>query len=263
MPAEAAQSRATAPEDRLVAAFSSAQALVVWKSPEGRVMLASAGNDGMIRRWDFSTGAQIDAPLSSQGYVNFLTAWTGPDRSTVLVSASADGIRRWDAASGIEKPLIGRLDATTVAAWLSADGHMMLATGGEDGTIRRWDATTGTEIGKPLTAHHPKGVTALVAWTASDGRLMLASGGKDATIRRWDATTGTEVGISPIRGRFRSLRSHGIDSLAAWKGPDGHVSLVCHSPSHQSGILRLDATTGAEISNPRKPSLSSLSVFLR
>ncbi len=252
MPAEAAQSRATGPEDRLVAALGSVQELVAWKSLEGQVMLASAGNDGTIRRWDFTTGAEIGAPLSTQTYVYFLTAWTGQDGTTVLASASRDGIRRWDAASGIEKPLIGHMDATTLAAWTSADGRMMLASGGEDGTIRRWDATSGTEIGEPLSAHHPKGVTALVAWTAPDGKPMLASGGKDGTIRRWDATTGAQVGISFIRGRFRSLRSHGIDSLAAWKGPDGHVTLVCRSPSH-GGILRLDATTGAKIRKPRRP----------
>src|ERR1700722_4838113 len=136
MPAEEPQSRATRPEDRLVAAFGSVHALAFWKSPEGQVMLASYGSDGTIRRWDFTTGAETDPPLSSHGWVNFLTAWTGQDGKTMLASASDDGIRRWDAASGIEKPLIDHLDATPLYTWIREHRHTMLASGGRDGTDR-------------------------------------------------------------------------------------------------------------------------------
>ncbi len=69
------------------------------------------------------------------------------------------------------------------AVIFSRDGRL-LASAGDDGTIRFWEPATGTEL-FCLTAH--KSCVNTLAYSA-DGRI-LASGSCDCTIRLWDATT--------------------------------------------------------------------------
>jgi WD40 repeat protein len=52
--AEALTLRVTQRESRLVVAVGSIWALTSWTDANGRVMLASGGDDGTIRRWDAS-----------------------------------------------------------------------------------------------------------------------------------------------------------------------------------------------------------------
>lgn len=67
----------------------------------------------------------------------------------------------------------------------SLDGAV-LASGGEDGSIRLWDTETGAILGQPLTGHH-RGVFALAF--SSDGK-HLTSVSEDNTIALWDAQKG-------------------------------------------------------------------------
>ncbi|MGH3773979.1 MAG: WD40 repeat domain-containing protein, partial [Pseudonocardiaceae bacterium] len=67
-------------------------------------------------------------------------------------------------------------------AW-SPDGTRLL-TGGTDGIIRVWDATTA-ELLHQLTGH--TGGVHAVAWSPDGTRLL--TGGTDSTVRVWDATT--------------------------------------------------------------------------
>ena len=69
----------------------------------------------------------------------------------------------------------------------SPDGTR-LASAGDDGTVRVWDAATGQEA---LTL---KGHTAEVSSVAfSPDGTRLASAGDDSTVKVWDAATGQEA----------------------------------------------------------------------
>ena len=85
--------QASGQEDRLIAAPGSVISLVAWTSSDGHIILASAGADGTIRRWDATVGLPIGDPITSDpispgflGTVQTLAAWTGPDGHTMLAS---------------------------------------------------------------------------------------------------------------------------------------------------------------------------------
>jgi WD40 repeat protein len=237
------------------------RALTAWTG-RGGPMLASAGADGTIRRWDAITGAQVGGPMTGHtDWVRALAKWAGQD-GPMLASASDDGtIRRWDATTGAQvgesligrlnvgeslirrlnvgESLIGRLNwAQVLTAWTGPDGPM-LASAEADGTIRRWDATTGAQFGDPMTGD-TDWVWALATWTGPDGP-MLASASEDGTIQRWDATTGVQFG-NPMTGHTGSVRA-----LATWMGPDGPMLA---SASEDGTIRRWSATTGAQFGDP-------------
>ena len=170
--------------------------------------------------------------------------------------------------------------AAVDALAFSPDGRRIVS-GGDDGAIRLWDATTGHEIGVPLTGH--KKVVNSVAFS-SDGRRIV-SGGFDGTIRVWDVTTGREIGaplighdgvvysvaFSPDGRRIVSGGFDGTGTIRLWDVATGReigapftgdfdvVKSVAFSSDgsrivsgdHQDGTIRLwDATTGRQIGAP-------------
>jgi eukaryotic-like serine/threonine-protein kinase len=70
----------------------------------------------------------------------------------------------------------------------SPDGQT-LASAGDDGVIRFWDAITGQERGQ-LKGH--TGVVSAIAY--APGGKALASAGADGTVRLWDSATGDALG---------------------------------------------------------------------
>jgi WD40 repeat protein len=67
------------------------------------------------------------------------------------------------------------------------DGRDLLASGGNEGTVRLWDPGTGDE--RAAFDGHEHWVDA-VCVVRVDGRDLLASGGQDGTVRLWDPGTG-------------------------------------------------------------------------
>ena len=106
-----------------------------------------------------------------------------------------------------------------------SDGRTLLATGGEDATVRLWDPTTGTQVGDPLTGHTSR-VLAVVVVPLSGGRVLLATGSTDCTVRLWDPVTGAQVG-DPLTGHTDSVNAVAVVPL-----PDGRVLLATGSQDH-------------------------------
>jgi WD40 repeat protein len=228
-------------------------------------MVASAGNDRTIRRWDAATGTAIGEPLIGHtGSVLALTAWTDPGGRTTVASAGYDrAIWRWDAATGtaIGEPLIGHTGSVlALTAWTDSEGRTTVASAGYDGAIRRWDAATGTPLGEPLTGHTGS-VRALTTWTDPNGHTTLASAGNDGTIRVWDAATGDllrRVFVEPVglrgladRPAVRDLLDRRaltqvLANLLSWRptvpgGETGPSVVACEGPwgSGKTTIMRL------------------------
>jgi WD40 repeat protein len=87
------------------------------------------------------------------------------------------------------------------------DGAPIIVSGGEDGTICRWDARTSRSIGRPLKGTGWASVTSL-EFGVIDSVPVIVSGSDDNTIRRWDARRGQPIG-KPLEGHtgIKSPRS--------------------------------------------------------
>ncbi|SHN39432.1 WD40 repeat domain-containing serine/threonine protein kinase [Cryptosporangium aurantiacum] len=102
---------------------------------------------------------------------------------TVAVGRSDDTTVRVWTATGDESTLAGHSDAVRVV--LASAGDRILYTGGDDGTVRKWDVATGSCL--QVLGGHDGAVRALAA--TADGRCTLSLD-ETGTLRVWDDDTG-------------------------------------------------------------------------
>jgi WD40 repeat protein len=137
----------------------------------------------------------------------------------------------------------------SVAFGVGPEGSLLLASGGEDGTVRLWDPATGTQVGEPLAAHSGK-VLSVAFGAQPDGRLLLASGGADGIVRLWDPAAGI-----PLR-QLPTGHDWAVTSVAFGARPDGRLLLA--SGGSDMMVRLWDALTGDPVGEPIGPGLDSV-----
>ncbi|WP_436535217.1 nSTAND1 domain-containing NTPase [Actinoplanes sp. HUAS TT8] len=122
----------------------------------------------------------------------------------------------------------------------------VLASAGDDGTVRLWDPATALPVGAPMTGHRGP-VTAVCAVAGPGGRTLVATGGADGTVRLWDPATSTPVG-PPLFGHDGGV---GAICLVPGTGRTIDSGQVMLASGGGDGTVRLwDAGTGAPVGAP-------------
>jgi len=204
-------------------------------APDGG-SLASAGDDGTVRRWRLAgargdSGASASPAGTSRGHEGRVLAVAyAPDGSVLATGGGDHTVRVWQepaVAGGTDETArwgadgsatgFGHTDQVTAVAFSPLGG--LLATASLDGTARLWDlvpAGPGWELrqrGKPLVGH--LGKVLAVAFSPDGG--LLATAGTDHTALLWDLTgTATRPLGPPVDGH----RWH-VQALAF--SPDGRI----------------------------------------
>jgi WD40 repeat protein len=136
-------------------------------------------------------------------------AWS-PDGALLAAASAAGGITLYDAATGAAKhALAGHEDGANCLAW-SADG--ILATGGQDGFVRFWNALTGAQtagvkLGSAWVEH--------LAWRP-DGTLLFAAAGRKLVALRPDGSIAHTFADAP-----KTI------SAVAWRPDGGACATAC------------------------------------
>jgi RNA polymerase sigma factor (sigma-70 family) len=172
-------------------------------SPDGKT-LASGSDDQTVRLWDLATGKEVrqfksagavksvafspdGARLASASGEDLYPTWKNPKPAEACV---------WDVASGERLFRLEGHEGGVKSVAYSPDGKL-IATGGNDKTVRLWDADTGKER-RRLTDH--RGAVEAVAFSP-DGRTLASADGRvdptksqtDGAIRLWEVATGEKL----------------------------------------------------------------------
>jgi hypothetical protein len=153
-------------------------------SPDG-ALVAGGAQEGLVTVWDLATGrsrGQLHRPGAQVASLAF-----SPNGKTVAVglvpsgdrsAVATDRLLLWDVATQQTRILPGHPSGTRCVSF-APDGRT-LATGGDDGLLKVWDANTGRE--RDAVEWHLDCVCTVAF--SPDG-LTLASAGFDGTVKLW------------------------------------------------------------------------------
>ena len=171
-----------------------------------------------------------------------IPAGTGERAALFSVTQALEGVEpTYGSASGAPYLALwarAHQDWVRVVGAVTVRGREMLASAGDDRTVRIWNPATGEQ--QAILEGHQDWVRALCAVTGEGGQL-LASAGDDRTIRLWDPAAGEERAVLEGHhggvGALCPVTVSGRPMLAS-AGTDRTVRIWDPATGEQHGVLR-------------------------
>ncbi len=194
--------------------------------------------------WDLEAGKELAHDLPPG--VLTAAAFSPDGRFLGVAYQKSDRVALWDSAARHQLGVLTGHTAAVLAVafgppgrypWAGEGDRSLVATAGDDQTVRLWDAETRTPL--LVLLGHEQGVSRVVF--SPDGR-RLASGDKRGVVKVWDLTR------NPYRQVVRPLRdgpqhsSHGEDLGELNFRADGQLQVVQKRP--EPAVRRFDSGTG-------------------
>lgn len=188
--------------------FEYLQAVCAFRAEDGEDLLAIAGTDRyrkvviqfcrpesgrlverrrLTDRWPFAE------PTEGIEQIHAILQIAGAE--PMLATAGDDDVILWGPTGRYLTRFRGHSRTVRALAEVVVDGKQMLASAGDDRTIRIWNVHNG--VCTAVLTGHLDGVNALCSVTV-DGRPLLASGGKDRMIRVWNPSGGSPILSIPV-----------------------------------------------------------------
>lgn len=164
--------------------------------------------------------------------------------SLVTVGTHSGNLANYDLKSGKIVSLVSAHRGQLCGMKWSPD-MKLLATGGNDKTVRVWRAGYNIPRGS-LKAH--KSAVKAIAWCPWRSSILATGGGtNDKTIKEWDVTTSlientieveSQVSSLHYSGKYKELiSSHGYsdNNIVLWKS--GNLKKICDFGKHEGRVL--------------------------
>ncbi|WP_406345784.1 WD40 repeat domain-containing protein [Streptomyces sp. NBC_00648] len=200
---------------------------------EPPLRLISGGHDGTVRVWNLETGA-VDVEVGHGAWV-----WAVAARGSRIAAGYGDGtLCSWlsgQDSPAVRRTLLGHTQRVWSLGFSGSDG--LLASGGDDETLRLWDASSGECV---RSLH---GSTSQLCALHARAKEVV-TGGADGVLRVWRRHEGgaapePEAELVGHTGRVWSLRVVGADRIVSG-GEDGTVRLWLRTDDHWQGRVVAD-----------------------
>lgn len=181
---------------------------------EGGLIISSSDVAG-VSLWEWQNRNRKTNKLWVLGHQNNILSLAVTPDSQVLISGGLDGIFVWDLRT--MKPIYRLVRFELINALAIHPNGYILASGGQNGTIKLWNLRTG-EVSSTIDAHTE--TIDNLAFTP-DGEILI-SGSRDRTIKLWRSATGQLLNtLEGHTGNINAIAVHPSGTFFASGSRDG------------------------------------------